>query len=502
MTPRSLLLRAAVTGGAALAVALPSPAGAADAPVSSVAYAGNVLVYTGGPGHNGPRVGIFGDGRGRLSISDSGPIAYDDPRCEPTGLESVITCEMPAGVRADMGGGDDWWGSPDEELPAGFTLVVTGGEGNDQVDGWSRPDTLSGGPGNDILRGYAGADTLDGGDGDDEVLGGKDADTLMGGAGNDTLTGDGFNARPAADVIDGGAGVDEIESDWAEDVTANQPPLSVTLAGGADDGRPGEGDDVRNVEHLNLFQAGTYTGTDGPDHIEVNQVATASSTIRGGGGDDVLQASDAADTLEGGAGADDIDGGFGDDQIIGGPGRDKLHGDHPGGDCGPVYCKLPFGNDTIDARDGEVDSVDCGAGTDTVHADAVDVVAPDCETVERGAAPGPQSGGGGGAGGGGTLAVSAGGARLAKALGRGLALRVAVPGPGRLKAVARRGGRKVATGTAKAAGAGRATVRLRFPAKARRALRGAKRVKLAVRVTFTPAGGTAATGTMKITLRR
>jgi hypothetical protein len=39
------------------------------------------------------------------------------------------------------------------------------------------------------------------------------------------------------------------------------------------------------------------------------------------------------------------------------------------------------GADTIDVRDGEVDSVTCGAGQDTVSADRTDSVAGDCETV-------------------------------------------------------------------------------------------------------------------------
>ena len=62
-----------------------------------------------------------------------------------------------------------------------------------------------------------------------------------------------------------------------------------------------------------------------------------------------------------------------------------ITGDRASGECGIYYCKLPHGNDTIDARDGERDSVNCGVGADTVRADAVDTVAPDCETVERGA---------------------------------------------------------------------------------------------------------------------
>ena len=44
----------------------------------------------------------------------------------------------------------------------------------------------------------------------------------------------------------------------------------------------------------------------------------------------------------------------------------------------------------INARDGEVDNVDCGVGTDQAIVDAIDVVA-NCETVD-GAGSGPNHG--------------------------------------------------------------------------------------------------------------
>jgi hypothetical protein len=52
------------------------------------------------------------------------------------------------------------------------------------------------------------------------------------------------------------------------------------------------------------------------------------------------------------------------------------------GDCGPLWCTYPYGNDTVDVRDGEVDSVTCGFGQDTVRADPMDVIARDCEVVD------------------------------------------------------------------------------------------------------------------------
>jgi Ca2+-binding RTX toxin-like protein len=56
--------------------------------------------------------------------------------------------------------------------------------------------------------------------------------------------------------------------------------------------------------------------------------------------------------LTGGAGADSIDGGVGDDVIL--------------------------------ARDGAIDQIVCGAGSDSVTADPFDVIAADCESIDSG----------------------------------------------------------------------------------------------------------------------
>jgi Ca2+-binding RTX toxin-like protein len=41
------------------------------------------------------------------------------------------------------------------------------------------------------------------------------------------------------------------------------------------------------------------------------------------------------------------------------------------------------GNDTIYARDGKRDVIDCGTGKDVVYADRYDKVAANCEVVHR-----------------------------------------------------------------------------------------------------------------------
>jgi hypothetical protein len=81
--------------------------------------------------------------------------------------------------------------------------------------------------------------------------------------------------------------------------------------------------------------------------------------LRGLGGKDLLRGLGGTDRLEGGVGAD---------RIVGGPGRDLVIG----GD----------GNDDIDVKDGQVDTVRCGAGRDRVRADRRDHLSG-CERVRH-----------------------------------------------------------------------------------------------------------------------
>ena len=113
------------------------------------------------------------------------------------------------------------------------------------------------------------------------------------------------------------------------------------------------------------------------------------SSLQGRGGDDILVAEDYDDTVDGGAGNDTVEGGRGNDTVTGGPGRDTIMGDATSSHCSWYSCQVPWGNDTIHARDGEIDNVDCGIGTDTAYVDANDIVA-NCETVDS-AGPSPGS---------------------------------------------------------------------------------------------------------------
>jgi Ca2+-binding RTX toxin-like protein len=383
------------------------------------------------------------------------------------------TCRLdPAGVRAALGDGDDRL-TASSELPKGMALSVDGGPGRDRLNAGTAgvAATLSGGDGDDEVSGGPGADHLDGGAGNDDVDGSGGPDWVQGGPGDDTLHGDHFE-DPSPDVIDGGAGVDTLVDDYKSRFSDATPDVAVTLGGGADDGRPGEGDDVEGVEHVIVSGGGRLEGTDAPELLKAAQTLST-VTLDGRGGTDDLEGGGGRDTIDGGAGDDMIDGGFGDDVITGGPGRDMISADRAGGDCGPIWCTEPYGNDVVYARDGEADSISCGWGTDRVVADPQDVVASDCEQVDRGAPAGGGGAGGSGAGGHGAAVSLAlvGHPSLRTALARGLRVRVK-GAPGAVKVVATVSGRKVG------AGAGRGVVRVRFGRAAARRLRHQRSVAL------------------------
>jgi hypothetical protein len=129
-------------------------------------------------------------------------------------------------------------------------------------------------------------------------------------------------------------------------------------------------------------------GTDGPDVLH----GSFSQVVVGLGGDDALYADDTyyyfdGNTLLGGPGDDRLFGGYGQDTLYGGPGDDTLSGG-PSKDIlvgGPGHDQIDGGggDDTIGARDGERDRISCGSGNDVVYADRVDLVARDCEIVDR-----------------------------------------------------------------------------------------------------------------------
>jgi hypothetical protein len=123
----------------------------------------------------------------------------------------------------------------------------------------------------------------------------------------------------------------------------------VTLDNTADDGAPGEADNVQgDVEDV--------TGGSAADTLVGN---ASDNELVGGGGDDTITGGDGNDGLDGGSGRDTIDGGGGRDDLDGGAGAD-----------------------TLKSRDGLTDRINCRGGTDAVQGEARDDIAGNCENVQ------------------------------------------------------------------------------------------------------------------------
>jgi hypothetical protein len=249
-------------------------------------------------------------------------------------------------------------------------LDVSLGAGNDRADGRAASDPstpwllrvhLFGGTGNDTLAGANArfapdptnphADELRGEDGNDTLLPTTGADDLSGGGGIDTfdLTGAGSWTVTLDGVANDGPDAANVE-----------PDVENVIGGAADDRLTGS------------QAANSLSGAAGNDTLSG---LAGSDTLAGGTGNDTADGGDDADTLMGDAGNDVLAGGTGNDIVQGGAGNDDLTGG-----AGADHLIGGDDDDTLRARDGAADVVDCGAGVDTAYADSVDQTI-DCNTV-------------------------------------------------------------------------------------------------------------------------
>ena len=262
------------------------------------------LAITGGPGGD-----VMGStGRGGATIS------YADHR---------------AAVRLTVNGTADDGASGEGDDVFGNVVAIVGGGGPDALEGTESTTMLDGQGGNDQL-------STGGGPGVERtILGGDGDDTLRGGAGNDSLGG-----GLGADSIGGGPGADTVTY-LDVGLAADRPTgIRVTFGDGANDGSPGEGDDV-------LDDVENAEGTHFADELEGNDAPNVLAglggpdTIRGGAGDDRLLA---------------VDDGY-PDLVDAGPGRDRVRADS---------------NDRVLTADGSPDRVSCRYSAIELEWDASD----------------------------------------------------------------------------------------------------------------------------------
>ncbi|HEX8123228.1 MAG TPA: calcium-binding protein [Solirubrobacteraceae bacterium] len=216
------------------------------------------------------------------------------PGCH-TDAPGSVACDPGGGgalafTRVDLRGGDDRF------------EVVAAPPGDHAID-------VKGGPGDDTLVAYTGSGTWDGESGADRILGGRG---------------------------------------WTISYRYYYGRVDISLDGVANDGEPGERDDVGSSASLVI-------GGGGPDRLRGGDLPVE---LEGKFGDDVLEAGSARaelygdegrDLLLGGAVGDRLEGGEDNDVLVGGGGNDALNGARgadrsDGGDGNDVIALDPFGD--------------------------------------------------------------------------------------------------------------------------------------------------------------
>jgi Ca2+-binding RTX toxin-like protein len=331
----------------ALVLALPATASA-----GAVAIDGLELSYRADPGERN-RLSIAFEDAYSIQIADRAGVRAGQG-CEAVSATKA-SCSAPgSGIEvAEVALGDRNDRVSVARYPASFSALLDGGRGNDLlISHVAFRDVFTGGPGDDTMIGEAGVEVFYEGShasGSDTMLASRKG-TLW-------ATADyGDRVRTIHADLDGkrddgergehdllGRGVNSVRGGQAADrLTGDARANSLVGGGGADLVSAGAGNDSLVATVAGPREAGT----------EVPESPTGDRLI-GGPGQDLLEGSTGANVLDGGAGAD---------QILG-----------------------LAGPDLIPARDGYVDSVECGTD-DQVRSDPIDFLA-NCDGTPPGAAP-------------------------------------------------------------------------------------------------------------------
>jgi Ca2+-binding RTX toxin-like protein len=309
-----------------------------------------------------------------------------------------------------------------------------GDDGNDTLVALANwRSYLEGGAGDDTLRGQAGADELSGDSGNDLVQGGPGADQMCGdtidwffwnhgypechGAGADRLEG-----GDGDDLMVGAGGTDAFAGGGGQDLVSyadgDHDQVDVSLDGSANDGSPGEAENVGDgVERIQGSRGDdALTGGNGADELDGY---FGNDRVDGNGGNDLLLAGPGDDSFSGGEGTDrlnfnvligtcfcnyyvfdgikvtldgspddgasgesdnvlpdveEVIGSLGDDTLIGSSAPNFLSGgdghDTLDGGAGPDNLRGGYGNDSINSTDHSRDKVDCDANDGGMYANS------------------------------------------------------------------------------------------------------------------------------------
>ena len=258
-------------------------------------------------------------------------------------------------------------------------LAAFNGKGNElanRITGGSGNDSLQGGVGDDMLVAGGGKDTIDGGvGGDTAAVSGNVADyavtrpnatdTVLTGPGGNVVTlrnvetirfadgdktidqiqlniasvgNDKLTGTAGSDVLNGGLGIDTLTGGAGDDtyVITNAATAVIEDAGGGID-----------LAQVALTAAGTYVLAANVENATVTSAATVTASLTGNELNNLLTGNAAANTLTGGAGNDTLAGGAGSDKLVGGSGDDT----YMVTEAGDVVTELANeGSDTVETN--------------------------------------------------------------------------------------------------------------------------------------------------------
>jgi Ca2+-binding RTX toxin-like protein len=356
-----------------------------------------------------------------------------------TGGDARVICSAsstaPTPVVANLGAGDDQLAVGRTTGAPAMDATIHGEGGNDQLAGCTGNDVIDGGDGDDLIFSDGKGSNISPPQGATfcfapaEILTPPPAPThqLIGGAGNDTFR----ESQLSIDLVDGGAGVDTYIADpfgilgesrcsstfWTItlDDVANETGKTPGAASGCTEIPQEPRDNVRSTVE-NVDGNGRITGSSAANHLrggdfddilvggsptlgrplsktgvsdDVLEGFGGNDRLSGEGGQDLVSGGDGDDTLNGGAGPDTVQGGNGNDTMTASDGNDTFSGgagnDTMEGGTSIDHFSGGSGADSIDARDGNAESVGCGTEVDSVDVDLRDNVLDDCENVDRGA---------------------------------------------------------------------------------------------------------------------
>lgn len=445
-----------------------------SANAGTLSFDGTKYIFTAAPGETNLTAAVAGTSPGQLAFTDNAPVTPDS---------SAGACSF----------------SPNGTLvcPWAPAVVYNLSDGNDKVRGGPVQDIYYLGPGEDIVYGGGpGSDVLNGGPGNDvfyQTNGGASADRT------DSSGGDTFIGEDGTDAVR-----------YAQDSEfsgVRTTPLELSLDGGANDGEPGEGDNIQSgiEEVMGGIGPDVITGSDAADQLNGFR---GQDTIYGRGGNDKVDGSEDDDRLYGEAGNDTVYGSGHNDFLDGGPGSDSLIADCASGIIG--LCTV--GNDEIQAADGFPDSLSCGIGADAAVIDQLDTLPADssqaCEAITR-------KNVGGGASGSAVSIKTSRTIKLRVLLRQGLSVEIICPAACSIDAgiytsssaarkfrLSRSKLRRIGRARKKLQSAGTAKFRIKPTARARRGLRRVHRLSLSLRTTVSGSGLPRTTKTTKVGVRR